>query len=174
MASNTTVRFSLGIGFAAAILVAVLPAAERGGGMRQPLPPVPSAPTRSVPQRHPPVQPGVGRRAEPAPINDGSGDGSAAITHRGIQYMVSGGRWYAMRGSEWVEVLPPAGAMVRELPEGYIVRWIGGVPYFYADGFYYLWRARSKRYELLQAAPVEERDPVSQRPEAGREVQSSP
>ncbi len=54
----------------------------------------------------------------------------------------------------------PAGVLVRELPKGYAMRWIGGAPYFYADGLYYVWRERLRLYEIMRSAPSEETPPA--------------
>lgn len=95
---------------------------------------------------------------------------SASITHRGTRYLVSDGRWYEQRGDDLIAVAPPAGVLVESLPDGYSMRWVGGVPYFYADGLYYVWRERSRRYEILKTAPNDERAPAGEaRSEAGRE-----
>lgn len=101
--------------------------------------------------------------------------GPKELTYRGTRYVVSGGRWYQQRGSELMPVDPPAGALVEDLPEGYTMRWVSGVPYFYADGFYYVWRERARRYEILQSAPTEERStPGETRTDAAREPAATP
>jgi hypothetical protein len=56
--------------------------------------------------------------------------------------------------------------MVRDLPDGYTMRWIGGVPYFYADGLYYVWREGSRRYEILQSPPSAAGRQAEERPES--------
>jgi hypothetical protein len=61
------------------------------------------------------------------------------------------------------------------------MRWIGGVPYFYADGLYYIWRERPRRYEIMQSPPPAEEDarlresaPAATAPEAPREPVPTP
>lgn len=83
--------------------------------------------------------------------------------------MVSDGRWYEQRGGDLVSVAAPAGVLVENLPDGYSVRWVSGVPYFYADGLYYVWRERSRRYEILQSAPGDEHAPPGDRPDTARD-----
>jgi hypothetical protein len=82
-----------------------------------------------------------------------------------MRYFVSEGQWFEQRGSRLIAVEAPAGVLVRDLPEGYTMRWIGGVPYFYADGLYYVWREGSRRYEILQSAPSAEKTQPAERPE---------
>jgi len=127
-----------------------LSAADHGaGGMRQ-QPLEPSAgrwndgPAAGIAgasgQRRPPPE---SRTPPPVSIDDG-----------GTHYLVSGGRWYEQRGDDLVPVTPPAGVLVRDLPKGYALRWVGGVPYFFADGLFYVWRERQQRYEILQYPPT--------------------
>lgn len=84
------------------------------------------------------------------------------VDHRGTRYLVSEGKWYEQRGDDVVASRPPAGMLVKDLPEGYIVRWVAGVPYFHADGVYYVWRERQRRYEVLQAPPQGEPAPAAE------------
>lgn len=126
-------------------------AAERIGGMRQePLRP-PSGSQRSI---APPSRPDETRQpGRQDPESNAPMPGSARITFRGTRYVVTEGRWYRQQGKELVEVLPPDGAMVSDLPAGYEVRWLGGVPYFHANGTYYIWRERQRSYEIVRAPP---------------------
>jgi hypothetical protein len=96
----------------------------------------------------------------------------ASIKYRGTQYVVTDGQWYERRGRDLVAVTPPSGVLVRDLPKGHTMRWIGGVPYFYADGLYYVWREGSRRYEILQSPPSEEESPAQGAPQENR--RSSP
>jgi len=95
---------------------------------------------------------------------------SASFTHRGTRYVVNDGRWYEQRGNDLVSVAAPAGVLVENLPDGYAVRWVSGVPYFYADGLYYVWRERPRRYEILQSAPGDEHASAGDRPDASRDA----
>lgn len=147
-----------------------LHAADRGpGGMRQ----QPLDPGGDL--RQPPMMPGArddpGRRTDSIrpPRNPGIIDSpgsrlptdedrvrpeSRSLTYRGTRYLINAGRWYEQRGADLVPVAPPAGVLVEELPAGHSMRWVGGVPYFYADGLYYIWRERARRYEILQSPPA--------------------
>jgi hypothetical protein len=181
---------ALGFGGAAA-------AAERAGGMRQPMDgpamrqPMdsgssmrptfpgepPSGPTRgesgrhTAPSRTLPPTPGLVSTPPGQLVEDrGRRADSASITHRGTRYVINDGHWYEQRGGELVAVAPPAGVLVESLPDGYSMRWVGGVPYFHADGLYYVWRERSRRYEILQTPPADERAPAGEgRSEAVRD-----
>lgn len=68
---------------------------------------------------------------------------------RGSRYHFDRGRWYRDRGGGFALVGPPVGLYVGVLPPYYSTVWIGGVPYFYADGTYFLWRERVRRYEVV-------------------------
>ncbi|MEJ0099796.1 MAG: DUF6515 family protein [Pseudomonadota bacterium] len=98
--------------------------------------------------------------ARSQPRNPRPDSSATSITFRGTSYVVSGGQWYERRGTDLVAVDAPAGVLVRELPKGYAMRWIGGAPYFYADGLYYVWRERLRLYEIMRSAPSEETPPA--------------
>jgi hypothetical protein len=138
-------------------------AAERGGppgGMRQePLDRGAANRSLRVPGK-PPETTGIpaSRNATRLPLPEDRSPLGMSITHRGTRYLVSGGQWYEQRGRDLVATIPPAGVLVRDLPDGYSMRWIGGVPYFYADGLYYIWRERPRRYEIMQSPPPAEAD----------------
>jgi hypothetical protein len=142
-------------GFAA---IASFPARAADGGIRQqPLNPgvaggrVPVGPAPRTTRPDPATDDGLSRlRRIP---DDDAGQNSAAIRFRGTQYVVTDGQWYERRGRDLVAVSPPSGVLVRDLPKDHTMRWIGGVPYFYADGLYYVWREGARRYEILQAPP---------------------
>jgi len=145
-----------------------LRAAERGpgGGIRQePLDPagalrppsrMPGDSARRTDPSRLPRQPGI--IDAPGPRLPAGDDRvrpeSTSFTYRGTRYLVNSGRWYEQRGSDLVPVTPPAGVLVEELPANHTMRWVGGVPYFYADGLYYIWRERVRRYEILQSPPA--------------------
>ena len=68
---------------------------------------------------------------------------------RGSRYFFDRGRWYADRGGGVVVVRPPIGLTLGMLPPYYSTLWVGGIPYFYADGTYFLWRERERRYVVV-------------------------
>lgn len=160
--SSSVLVFLVVAGFAAGAPCAA-PAAE--GGIRQPLGPIGTPPGR------PSGGPGMGRPTRPEPADDAlsrlrrappeePGQNGAAIKYRGTQYVVTEGQWYERRGHDLVAITAPSGVLVRELPKDHSMRWIGGVPYFYADGLYYVWREGSRRYEILQSPPSGEEAPA--------------
>lgn len=169
------------VGFA---LVAVDPlvAAERlgGGGLRQqPHQSPPGAAERNRgpgPMGQPPGPAGTtGPAGARIPARERQPSSSASITHRGTRYLVRGGQWYERRGGDLVAAVPPEGVLVKNLPDGHSMRWIGGVPYFYADGLYYVWRERPRRYEILTTPPVEATAPQSEgRPDGGPDTATTP
>ena len=76
--------------------------------------------------------------------------GGVAINHLDHRYWYHGGSWYAPRGPRWIVVAPPFGAYVPFLPGFYSTYWWGGVPYFYANDAYYLWREPRRAYEVVE------------------------
>ncbi|HVO47340.1 MAG TPA: DUF6515 family protein [Steroidobacteraceae bacterium] len=71
------------------------------------------------------------------------------------RYFYSGGIWYAPRGPSFVVVGAPIGFFVPVLPPYYTTVWVGGVPYYYANDTYYVWRASDSQYEVV-APPGDE------------------
>ncbi len=57
--------------------------------------------------------------------------------------------WYAPRGSSFVVVAAPVGMFVPVLPPFYTTLWIGGLPYYYANDTYYVWRDAQDGYEVV-------------------------
>jgi hypothetical protein len=75
--------------------------------------------------------------------------GGYEINHPSGRYWYHGGNWYAPRGPRWIVVAPPFGVYVPILPGFYSTLWFGGVPYYYANDVYYLWRAERNAYEVV-------------------------
>lgn len=48
------------------------------------------------------------------------------------------GVWYRPHGKRYVVVAPPIGARITLLPPTYTTIWVGSIPYYYANGVYYL------------------------------------
>jgi hypothetical protein len=65
------------------------------------------------------------------------------------RYWYSGGIWYAPRGPGFVVVGAPVGLFVPVLPPAYTTVWYGGIPYYYANDTYYLWRDSDHQYEVV-------------------------
>jgi hypothetical protein len=86
-------------------------------------------------------------------------DGYRHYRHDGRNYFSYGGIWYEPRGPRFVVVRPPLGLYVSVLPPFYTTLWFGGVPYYYADDVYYLWRPQSHGYEVVDPPGEEDRAP---------------
>jgi hypothetical protein len=72
-----------------------------------------------------------------------------AIDHGRSRYYYSGGVWYRPYGPRWVVVGPPFGVFVPFLPPFYTTVWWAGVPYYYANDTYYVWRDPARGYEVV-------------------------
>jgi hypothetical protein len=79
--------------------------------------------------------------------------GAVIVNHYDRHYWYGGGVWYAPRGPRWVVVAPPIGVFVPLLPPFYTTVWFGGIPYYYANDAYYLWRDRERGYEVVEPPP---------------------
>lgn len=87
--------------------------------------------------------------------------GYRAIPHRGKRYYHYHGSWYRRSGARFIVVLPPMGITVPILPPFYTTIWVGGVPYYYANGVYYVWRPMERIYVVADPPPDSE---VSEQP----------
>ena len=63
--------------------------------------------------------------------------GSTSIGFRGGNFFFHGGVWFRPVGARFVVTLPPVGIAVPILPPDVVTLWIGGAPYYYANGAYY-------------------------------------
>jgi hypothetical protein len=66
-------------------------------------------------------------------------------------FFYSGGVWYAPRGPGFVVVAAPFGVFVPLLPPFYTTVWVGGLPYYYANDTYYVYRGPQQGYEVVDA-----------------------
>ena len=73
-------------------------------------------------------------------------------------YFFISGVWYLSSGTGFVVVRPPLGVIVPILPPFYTTIWIGGIPYYYANDIYYVWRSDLNGYEVT-SPPVKEGEP---------------
>ncbi len=87
--------------------------------------------------------------------------GHHSIPHRGKRYYHHHGVWYRRSGVSFVVVLPPVGITVPVLPPFYTTIWVGSVPYYYANGVYYVWRPVERVYVVTDRPPESE---VSEQP----------
>jgi len=80
------------------------------------------------------------------------------IHYRDRDYFYISGVWYLSSGVSFSVVVPPIGIVVPILPPFYTTLWFGGVPYYYANDTYYLWRPDLNGYQV--AAPPEAQTPT--------------
>jgi hypothetical protein len=71
------------------------------------------------------------------------------VSRPGGRFFYSGGVWYAPRGPSFVVVAAPVGAFVPVLPPFYTTLWVGGLPYYYSNDSYYVWRDGQSGYEVV-------------------------
>jgi len=72
------------------------------------------------------------------------------ISYRGSNYYYYSGAWYSPFGGRFVVVAPPFGIVVPTLPSLYTTLWIGGMPYYYANDVYYVWRPDRNGYVVTE------------------------
>lgn len=75
------------------------------------------------------------------------------VPYRGSQFYFHGGAWYRPYGPRFVVVAPPIGIGIGFLPPYYSTVWFGGVPYYYANDTYYLWRPERREYVVTSPPP---------------------
>ncbi len=75
--------------------------------------------------------------------------GYISVNRFNDHYFYAGGVWYRPYGSRFVVVTPPFGVFVPVLPPFYTTVWFGGVPYYYANDAYYVWRPSENQYEVV-------------------------
>lgn len=75
--------------------------------------------------------------------------GYITVNHFHDHFYYSGGIWYRPYGARFVVVAPPVGVFVPVLPPFYTTVWFGGIPYYYANDSYYVWRASDNQYEVV-------------------------
>ena len=98
--------------------------------------------------------------------------GGLRVPYRGGDFYFHGGAWYRPWGSRFVVVAPPIGIALSILPPYYSTVWFGGVPYYYADGAYYLWRP--EQHEYVVSAPPPDTAPASTTPPVNPELYAYP
>jgi hypothetical protein len=65
------------------------------------------------------------------------------------RYWYSSGVWYSYGPRGYVVIGAPVGVFVPVLPPYYNTVWVAGVPYYYANDTYYVWRDSSQQYEVV-------------------------
>lgn len=81
------------------------------------------------------------------------------IRYRDRSYFYFSGTWYLPSGPNFVVVRPPIGIVVPVLPPFYTTIWFGGIPYYYANDIYYVWRPDLNAYQVADP-PISESDPA--------------
>jgi hypothetical protein len=76
--------------------------------------------------------------------------GYVNVRYRGSPYYFYRGSWYRPYGPRFVVARPPFGIGIGYLPPFYTTVWFGGVPYYYADDTYYMWRPERREYVVTQ------------------------
>lgn len=72
--------------------------------------------------------------------------------HHDGHYFYGGGVWYRPEGRRFVVIAPPIGIVISTLPAFYTTLWFGGIPYYYANDTYYVWRPDVNGY-MVTAPP---------------------
>lgn len=72
------------------------------------------------------------------------------VPYRNTRYYFDGELWYRPFGSFFEVAMPPVGLSISLLPPYYSTIWVGGVPYYHADGVYYTWRPRERNYVVVE------------------------
>jgi len=78
--------------------------------------------------------------------------GAVSVGFGGGNYFFHGGVWFRPWGGRYVVVQPPIGIFLPILPSDYATVWVGGLPYYYADGVYYN-RAPGQGYVVVAPPP---------------------
>ena len=76
--------------------------------------------------------------------------GYVNVRYRNSPYYFYRGAWYRPYGPRFIVVRPPIGVGIGLLPPFYTTVWFGGVPYYYADDTYYMWRPERREYVVTQ------------------------
>ena len=93
---------------------------------------------------------------------------------RGEHYYFNGGAWYRSWGPNFVVVAPPIGLGIDLLPPYYTTVWLGGVPYYYADGAYYLWQPERRQYIVAQVPADASADTAATTPPQSNDLYAYP
>ena len=82
--------------------------------------------------------------------------GSRFSPYRRHKYYYNDGAWYRPSRGGFSVIMPPIGLVVPLLPPFHTTIWVGGMPYYYADGVYYLWRSEDRVYVVSEPPPETE------------------
>ncbi len=93
--------------------------------------------------------------------------GHHVVPFRNERYYFYGGVWYRPYGPRFVVVTPPIGLAISLLPPFYSTVWVGGAPYYYADGVYYAWQPAQRNYVVVE--PPRESEVLALPPEVAQQ-----
>jgi uncharacterized protein DUF6515 len=79
--------------------------------------------------------------------------GSLDVIYGGGHFFFRSGVWYRPQGAQFVIVRPPVGIRLAVLPPSYSTIWIGGMPYYYANGIYYTAVPNTAEYVVVAPPP---------------------
>lgn len=92
--------------------------------------------------------------------------GAFSVRHGSGHFFFHGGVWFRPAGTRFIVSLPPIGIVIPILPPTYTTLWVGGAPYYYANGVYYA-KVPGQGYTVVAPpADVEIAQPVPQAPDA--------
>ena len=82
------------------------------------------------------------------------------VPYKDSYFYFSAGIWYRPYGSYFIVSRPPIGIIVPVLPPFYTTVWFYGVPYYYANDVYYVWRPDLNAYIVTEPPAQTAADPV--------------
>lgn len=82
------------------------------------------------------------------------------VPYRDSYFYFSAGIWYRPYGGYYSVVRPPIGIIVPILPSYYTTIWFYGVPYYYANDVYYVWRPDLNAYIVTEPPAEATADPI--------------
>lgn len=82
--------------------------------------------------------------------------GHRIVPYRHSNFYFHSGIWYRSLDRHFSVVLPPVGLAVPVLPPYYSTVWVGGLPYYYAGGVYYIWHPEERSYIVTSSPPQAE------------------
>ncbi len=91
--------------------------------------------------------------------------GYHTVPHRGRRFYHHHGVWYRRSGARFVVILPPVGVTIPVLPPFHTTVWIGNVPYYYANGMYYIWLPAKRVYMATNPPAESEVEEESEKPD---------
>jgi hypothetical protein len=82
------------------------------------------------------------------------------VVFGGNHFYFKAGVWFRPHGPNFIVVTPPIGVAIPVLPPSYTTLWIGGVPYYYANGVYYAQTPGVPGYAVVAPPPGNETAPI--------------